>query len=337
MHISAKVTLMSRHPSNTRILSSALISLLTIVATQLPVFAYGKTKDVTPPKAILMPIVMVDGVPVLPAVGTGKAFSLTYYAQDDSKSAKVTFSLYSNGSLIRTDSSSGFISAMGMPAIWKMKPAPVPKQGPDGVGPYYVCIGAQDGSGNRSLNFPRTQCIWVAIEVPIELVSNGCGGTQWGKLFANVQSWFLDERTYGGVLVKFKRACDIHDAGYSGVAVMDPVLKRIVDYRPWSRLSIDKEFQQNLEHLCTLYFGKAKSTEPTYKLCDPGVTLAKYAAHLLIDHKEPIPISNPGAQTYFDAVRKFAKGAYDTDPTKPKTQTDNMPSTFPVGGGRNNS
>lgn len=325
---------MTRQHSRTRFFKFAVVGMATVLASQIPTVAFGKTKDTTPPRAILTPGVVVDGVG-MNSVRTGKSFSIYYTVKDDSNLAKVTFTLYSNGSRLRTVETSGFISARGIPALWKMNAMAVPKKGPDGLGPYYVCIGALDGAGNKSLNFPQTTCSWLAIEVPIALVSNGCGGTQWGATFAKIQTWFLDQWTYGGVVVKFKEACDLHDAAYSGVAVWDPVLNMVMDYRPWSRKMIDEQFRQNLEYLCDRYL-KGKVSATAYKTCNPGTTLAK-AMHALVDPEGRAADTIPGAQTYYDAVRSYAKGAFDTDPTKPGPQTNNMPGTYPIGGGRNNS
>lgn len=325
---------MSGHRSIANLFKLAVLTMVAVLVTQIPTLTFGATKDVSPPKVILTPGVMVGGVP-MNSVRTGKAFSLYYMVKDNSNLAKVTFTLYSNGSVIRTVSS-GFIRAAGSPALWKMDAAPVPKKGPDGVGPYYVCVGAQDGAGNRSLNFPKTVCSWVAIEVPIALVSNGCGGQQWGKIFAKVQTWFLDKRKFSGIVLKFSEACDFHDAGYSGVAVWDPTLKMVMDYRPWSRKMVDDQFRQNLEYICDRDL-KGKVSEAVFKTCSPGVTLAAYTV-LLATAQSSLMVPNAGARTYYDAVRSFAKSAFDTDPTKPgDPQTNNMPATYPVGGGRNNS
>ena len=94
--------------------------------------------------------------------------------------------------------------------------------------------------------------------VPIESVSNGCGGGPWNSLvrlqnYLGNTSRFADSninplaRTYP---VNFKDACDLHDAGYSGVVVRDKLNGGIVDFRTWSRKRVDEKFLADMRYLC---------------------------------------------------------------------------------------
>jgi hypothetical protein len=59
---------------------------------------------------------------------------------------------------------------------------------------------------------------------------------------------FLGSRTYK---VNFVDACNLHDAGYSEAIVKDKLAhNKIIDYRKWSRLSVDTQFHNNLLYLC---------------------------------------------------------------------------------------
>ncbi len=51
--------------------------------------------------------------------------------------------------------------------------------------------------------------------------------------------------------VNFRQACDLHDAGYSGAKVKDPLHgAKVVDFFPWNQHSLDVKFAGDLELLC---------------------------------------------------------------------------------------
>lgn len=90
--------------------------------------------------------------------------------------------------------------------------------------------------------------------VPIESVSNGCGG---GK--ASLQgSWrdtsvYLDTNDPFGKRypVNFREACNLHDAGYSGAKVRDVLHGgKIVDFFEWTRERVDEKFLEDMQMLC---------------------------------------------------------------------------------------
>jgi hypothetical protein len=64
--------------------------------------------------------------------------------------------------------------------------------------------------------------------VSLASVSNGCGGgapsseARWG-----------DTSEYYGHIVNFRLACNLHDAGYTGAEVQDPINGGYVDYFTW--------------------------------------------------------------------------------------------------------
>jgi hypothetical protein len=96
-----------------------------------------------------------------------------------------------------------------------------------------------DGPDDQSPPLPDP---WVKLA----LVSNGCGGgptsdePRWG-----------DKWEFGRYAVNFRKACDIHDAGYSGAKVTDPFNgNQKVDFYTWTKEQIDKRFYDDLVSIC---------------------------------------------------------------------------------------
>jgi hypothetical protein len=56
-------------------------------------------------------------------------------------------------------------------------------------------------------------------------------------------------------VVNFRAACDMHDAGYDGGIVFDPVNGGAIDTRGLSRLTIDNRFYNDLITLCNRQVG----------------------------------------------------------------------------------
>jgi hypothetical protein len=90
--------------------------------------------------------------------------------------------------------------------------------------------------------------------VPLTSVSYGCGG---GK--ATLERRFGDTSTYldgnnpagKRYPVSFREACNLHDAGYSGAKVADPLHGgRIVDFFTWTQLQVDDKFLEDMLLIC---------------------------------------------------------------------------------------
>jgi hypothetical protein len=92
--------------------------------------------------------------------------------------------------------------------------------------------------------------------VPIEKVSNGCGGGKAGE--AGIQqsagntSTYLNSNNPLGrrYRVNFKDACDLHDAGYSHAKVEDKLNGGIVDFLHWSQAAVDRKFLLDMRLIC---------------------------------------------------------------------------------------
>lgn len=98
----------------------------------------------------------------------------------------------------------------------------------------------------------------VLTPVPIEAVSNGCGGAGWASL-VKVQNYLGNTSTYKdsntnplakSYTVNFKSACDLHDAGYGGAIVKDALRGDIKDFRKWTRKQVDDKFLADMRLLC---------------------------------------------------------------------------------------
>ncbi|MDO8308081.1 MAG: hypothetical protein Q7V58_06970 [Actinomycetota bacterium] len=259
-------------------------------------------------------------------VPLGRSFKVRWTVTDDSEEAKVTATMYSNGSEVFIDATDGLVEAKGATMVGTVDPV-------SGFpGPFYLCMSAEDAAGNKSVNWPQTECAWLSLEVALDQlpsVANGCGGAQWGDLAASVQNWLLDTKSYGGEEVNFRLACNQHDAGYAGITVYDPFLRKVVDFRKWSRLRVDNKFYDDLGTLCRKQLSSKVSKLNTFR-CTRGLPLDKVLLTELAG-------KSPGALAYYEAVRAYAEAAFDTNVTRPGVQTDNNPPTWPEGGGRKNA
>ncbi|MDO8307757.1 MAG: hypothetical protein Q7V58_05280 [Actinomycetota bacterium] len=275
-----------------------------------------RAADTSPPEITLQ-------VPDRP-IRAGKEFKVRWSVSDDSGEAQLNIALYSNGTVVEgfSEASKGLVNATG-----KLM------QGTVGAvsgwpGPFYLCMWAEDAAGNRSDNAPYSACGWVAIEVllrQLPATANGCGGAQWGEWAAMVQNWLLDSQEYHGWKVEFRTACNQHDAGYAGITVKDPFRNGgIIDFREWTRSEVDSKFKDDLAALCRKWLKPAHLTAAQMDQCEEGPQLAL------------VPGATPGAATYFEGVRAYARAAFDTNPTLQGVQTDNMPQTNPPGAGRDN-
>jgi len=130
----------------------------------------------------------------------------------------------------------------------------------------YDVTGSQDGAMNGTFTanaagggpgtFAFTVTVesvlfaWPALpsgEVPLATVANGCGpGT------ASSDPRWGDTSVYTGRhLVNFRMACNLHDAGYSGARVKDPLHgNRIVEFFGWSQARVDDKFLDDMREIC---------------------------------------------------------------------------------------
>ena len=110
--------------------------------------------------------------------------------------------------------------------------------------------------------------------------------------------------------VDFSSACNIHDAGYGGNAVVDPFFGgKPHDFRTWPRPKVDDYFLANLRQLC------AEKIPPTAK-----TALAKCTGT-----GGPASV---GAQTLYNLVHKIGWHFFDADLTKPGLQKSGHRANF---------
>ncbi|MDO8732642.1 MAG: hypothetical protein Q7L55_08755 [Actinomycetota bacterium] len=295
--------------------------------------AMGDASDTHAPIVELHPGTF-EGKQQVVYVPQGKGFDLWYYVSDDSGYSRVAITIYSGGTQVDTPCCAEQAPAKAV-LVNQFVAAVHPTNALE-AGPYYACIGAEDPSGNKSINYPQSSCIWLSLEVPLNLVANGCGGQQWGPIAGRLQTRLLDKNTYFGVKVSFKDACDQHDAGYSGVTVMNQYLGKVVDYRNWPRGTVDQWFLADLQTECDIQL-KNKLTVFKRSYCRYGPTLDRFVAGIKASHAVfAIPCAltsgmklqayiQPGAFTYFQAVRKCAVSAYDSDAIVPGIQHTHKP------------
>jgi hypothetical protein len=130
---------------------------------------------------------------------------------------------------------------------------------------------------------------------PAVVYSNGCSGPPFNTLLN--QSPPIPDPTTGFpfffpvprfFVVDFRPACDMHDAGYEGGLVIDPIFGVPVNTSSQSRLTVDLKFLGDLRYLCSR---SIPWDAPT----------ALVSCHLLAD-------------TYFAAVRAAGRGNFDASP-----------------------
>jgi hypothetical protein len=241
----------------------------------------------------------------------GTRDTLLFTVKDDSDHAKAHITLYQGGKPIQ--SAIGSDKAHGQKWAWSKV-----LFANDLDGPLFFCVWAEDAAGNRSARAPHSSCAWIKLLVPIERVSNGCGGgvATW-DVGVLAQNYFGNEHTYfdsGSGLkytVNFKDACDLHDAGYGGHTVVDklrPGKQGIKDFRDSTRREVDNKFLQDMRLLC--HQGIPATAEDALAKCIGGA--AYYA--LPVNHEI-------GAETLYGFVHKFGDMFFDSDLTKPGLQS----------------
>lgn len=197
-------------------------------------------------------------------------------------------------------------------------------------GPLYFCAWAEDAAGNKSSekrnaftqpefrDEPGRSCAWIPLVVPVEQVSNTCGGEGWSA-FVEVQHYFGNVHVFSdsntdpnapSYTVDFSQACNVHDAGYGGNAVWDPFFGgKPHDFRTWTRAQVDTLFLTNLR-----------------KLCAAGIpATAKVALAKCNGTGGPASV---GALTLYNLVHKIGWRFFDSDLTKPGLQTTGHRANF---------
>jgi len=244
----------------------------------------------------------------------GGSVALQFTLKDDSGRAKVHYTVYEGG---KKPGSTGttWLSAEGVTGVkWPI--------GANQKGPLYFCVWAEDAAGNKSsenrsvwtpLEFRDEKgrsCAWIPLIVPVEQVSNTCGGEGWDA-FVEVQHYFGNVHTYTdsntdslapSYTVDFSQACNLHDAGYGGYAVWDGINGgKPLDMRTWTRPQVDKKFLENMQKLCAA--GIPATAKIALAKCNGTGGPASY-----------------GAKKLFDLVAKIGWRFFDADLTKPGLQ-----------------
>ncbi|MEX2049186.1 MAG: hypothetical protein WEB90_06385, partial [Gemmatimonadota bacterium] len=248
----------------------------------------------------------------------GTDVSLEFAVEDDSGRATVHLTLYEGGRRLWS-ASPGPGSATG-----KRQAATFPLSS-SLVGPLFFCVRAEDAAGNRSAGSPKSSCAWIKFLVPIKRVSNGCGGEGW-DIVVKVENYLGNTHTYGDswfnplaktYTVNFKKACDLHDAGYGGQMVYDTINKRSIDYRRWSRKAVDKKFLADMLKLCNRQI-PARAKYARQKCKSTGGALSF------------------GAHSAYSIVRDWGHLFFDADLTLHGVQKAGNPKARPAGGARDN-
>ncbi|HET7567963.1 MAG TPA: hypothetical protein VFJ91_08230 [Gaiellaceae bacterium] len=250
----------------------------------------GTAADTTAPE--------VRAFTVSQSVQPGGTAKLHYRVRDDSGKATVHVVLWQGGTRVSDTVVSGSAERIFTDHVADVK------LGGGLVGPLFYCVWAQDATGNRSGE--KSACGWIPLVVPIERVSNGCGGAGWEQwvkaqnLLLNT-SRYSDAKTGKTYRVGFKAACDLHDAGYGGFAVRDAINGGTVDFRTWSRPQVDRKFLRDMQTLCRRQIPAE----------------ARDALAKCLGENRSVSIS---AQDRYDAVAKVGYRFFDADLTKPDTQ-----------------
>jgi len=215
--------------------------------------------------------------------------TLRFSVKDDSGHAKARVTLFEGGQYIRNLGYNG--KATGRKLPWTVPLAAKLK------GPLFFCVWAKDAAGNKSAGAPRSSCGWISLLVPIERVSNGCGGEGWDSVVA-IENYFGNTTTYYGAdgtpyEVSFVAACNLHDAGYGGQTVEDTLNGgALIDFSTWTRKDIDEKFRADM-----------------WKLCDKK-----------IPESEPRARSTCYGNLRYNTVRTVGSLFFDADPISAGTQ-----------------
>jgi hypothetical protein len=268
----------------------------------------------------------------------GTPASVAWTVRDNKGKAKWWVDLYSDGTIVASKSSPGLVAAKGRTVTATFRNTT------NAPGPFYFCVRAQDAAGNVSDGRKKSSCAWISWEVPVSSVANGCGTAAYGETAQWLQNWFGNKRHYGGIIsyyrgfvVIVKQACDIHDAAYAGVTVLDPATARPVDFRTWTRQRVDTKFMADIRHLCRTQL--TTTAEKKYlSACLNGLSLDALKAVFAISLGSLNAVQDQiGALSYYEAVRTYGGVGYDTDATIPGKQQGETGKSTPAGGIRDMS
>ncbi len=234
-------------------------------------------------------------------VHPGESMNLRFRVTDNSGRATAHLTIYDGGTAVNTVDIPAV--AKGQTQTWRDAPL-----NGDMKGPAFFCLWAEDASGNRSSKTPRSDCRWISLVVPVERVSNGCGGAGW-DIWVWAQNYMGNDHTYMQSLtrsfpVSFKAACDLHDAGYGGHSVVDNINgdKNVVHYRLWSRKAVDDKFYEDMKTLC-------RRAIPDWATKARDKCYSRGGA------------ASIGAQALSDFVHRHGWRFFDADVTQPGQQT----------------
>lgn len=118
-----------------------------------------------------------------------------------------------------------------------------------------------DESGGRGMfhvmALPLDELAWPPLPsalVSLESVANGCGGGVAGTeaRFGDRSKYFNTNNPLApGFWVNFRKACNLHDAGYSGAKVRDNLHGGAsIDFFTWDQKRIDDKFLDDMRLLC---------------------------------------------------------------------------------------
>jgi hypothetical protein len=125
---------------------------------------------------------------------------------------------------------------------------------------HFCTTSPTDSSDTRCNDLTRAKPVatpWPPLPdalVSLASVSNGCGGgVASGEDRLGDTSTYLNSNNPLGkrYVVNFRMACNLHDAGYSGAKVHDPLNKVTIDFfLGWSQERVDNKFLDDMRKLC---------------------------------------------------------------------------------------
>ena len=177
-----------------------------------------------------------------------------------------------------------------------------------------VCYEPTDVTPAHCATWSRDATVGPDAVVPIETVSNGCGGAGWRSLvklqnflgnastFWNSRDNLIFDPEARSYTVDFSAACNLHDAGYAGAIVRDGLRGGgIKDFRGWSRQLVDDKFLADMRLLCA----RAIPASATYALRNCRSSGGNVSV---------------AALSRFNFVRCWGSSFFDADPWSPGRQ-----------------
>lgn len=170
---------------------------------------------------------------------------------------------------------------------------------------HFCTTNPTNGADTRCSDLTRAKPVapaWPALPdalVSLESVSNGCGGgvASNERRLGDTSTYLNSNNPFGKrYVVNFRLACNLHDAGYSGAKVRDPIDGGIIDYFGWSQKGVDDKFLRDMRRLCDQAFAGT------------GATVA------LADCRGRGGKTSFGAETRYNFVRQFGHRFYRARP-----------------------